>query len=172
MIVLDVAAILGVLCLVLGGVALVSGMRLVIFSTGSMAPAIPAGSLALTVPVAAEDIGVGDVITAERAGDRRLVTHRVVSVREGPGLWLVTMRGDANNADDGTPYDVTEGAQRLVAAMPGVGDVVASVRMPWVLVAVLALLLVLAIPTRQAKHRLASREAQEEEAPGPGLGGR
>lgn len=150
---LNIAAVLGLLCVAVAAVAMLTGMRVIIFSTGSMAPATPAGSLAVTVPVAARDIAVGDVISAPRAGDGNLVTHRVVSIDHEKGLWFVAMRGDANKAADVTPYDVTDGAQRLVWSVPGVGATIAQVRSPWILAGVLALLLLIAIPTRRRAHR-------------------
>ncbi|MEY9953500.1 hypothetical protein [Leifsonia sp. EB34] len=152
-IVLNVAAVLGLLCVAVAAVAILTGMRVIIFSTGSMAPTTPAGSLAVTLPIAARDIAVGDVISAPRAGDGALVTHRVVSIDHEKGLWLVSLRGDANKASDATPYDVTEGAQRLVWSVPGVGAAISQVRSPWILVAVLALLALIAIPTRRRAHR-------------------
>lgn len=174
---LNLAAVLGVICLVAGAVAFLTGMRPIIFQTGSMAPGIPAGSLALTVPVSAPDIEVGDIVSAPRVGDGKLVTHRVVGVERHGGLWLASMRGDANSADDATPYDVTSGAQRLVWSVPGVGEAVASIRSPWLLVGLLGLLILIAVPTRRARHRRRagrgtgrdaklSRAARAAEAPG------
>jgi hypothetical protein len=65
----------------------------------------------------------------------------------------VSLRGDANKARDATPYDVTNGAQRLVWSAPGMGAAIAQVRSPWILVAVLALLVLITIPTRRRAHR-------------------
>jgi signal peptidase len=152
-IVLNIAATLGILCVLFAAAAMITGMRVIIFSTGSMAPTVPAGSLAVTVPVAAPDIAAGDVISAHRAGDGALVTHRVVRVDHRENLWLVTMRGDANTAADSTPYDVTGGAQRLVFSVPAAGRLIAQVRSPWIIVAVPALLVLIAIPTRRRAHR-------------------
>jgi signal peptidase len=84
-IVLNVAAVLGLLCVAVAAVAVLTGMRIIIFSTGSMTPTTPGGSLAVTVPIAARDIAVGDVISAPRAGDGALVTHRVVSIDHEKG---------------------------------------------------------------------------------------
>ncbi|MGJ4843702.1 S26 family signal peptidase [Leifsonia sp. Le1] len=154
---LNVAAIVGLLCLVLGAVAFVTGVRPIIFQTGSMAPGIPAGALALTVPVSADDIRVGDVIGAPRAGDGKLVTHRVVGMERHGDLRLIRMRGDANHADDATPYDVTNGAQRLVWSVPGVGEAMANIRSPWLFVGLIALLALIAVPTRRATHRAKTR---------------
>ncbi|GAB3578438.1 hypothetical protein GCM10027406_14600 [Leifsonia lichenia] len=162
---LNAAANVGLLCLAAGAVAFLTGVRPIIFQTGSMAPGIPAGSLALTVPVSAANIRVGDVLSAPRAGDGRLVTHRVVATERHGDLRLVRMRGDANHADDATPYDVTNGAARLVWSAPGVGATMADLRSPWLLVGTLALLVLIAVPTRRAKHR-AARNARVDAAEG------
>ena len=171
---IDIAATVGLLCLLGGAVALLTGVRPIIFQTGSMSPGIPAGSLAITVPVAGEDVRVGQVVSAPRAGDGTLVTHRVVGVQHHGRLWLATMRGDANQAADAAPYDVTDHAQRLVWSVPGVGQAVASIRSPWLLLALLALLIVIAVPTRRARHRArtVSRAGRAAEAPETGPGGR
>ncbi len=47
--------------------------------TGSMTPEIPAGSLVVIVPTAADEIQLGDDITFVSQGDI-VVTHRVVSI--------------------------------------------------------------------------------------------
>lgn len=164
-IVLNIAAVLGVICLLVAAVSVLTGMRLIIFSTGSMAPTVPAGSLAVTLPVAAADIAVGDVVSAHRAGDGKLVTHRVVAVQHRDGLWLATMRGDANTSTDAAPYDVTSGAQRLLFSVPGVGQAIAQLRSPWILAGVLALLVLIAVPTR-------SRARRRADAVGVSRGGR
>lgn len=170
---LNLAAIVGVLCVVVGAVAFLTGMRPIIFQTGSMAPGIPAGSLALTVPISAEHIAAGDIISAPRVGDGRLVTHRVVTIEKHGSLWLATMRGDANEANDATPYDVTAGAQRLVWSVPGVGEAMASIRSPWLLLGFVALLALIAVPTRRARHRAkVSRADRAEGAPATDPDGR
>lgn len=182
---LNAAAVAGVLCVVVGAVAFVTGVRPIIFQTGSMAPGIPAGSLALTVPVTADDIRVGDVVGAPRVGDGKLVTHRVVGAERHGDLRLIRMRGDANEAEDATPYDVTDGAQRLVWSVPGVGEAMASIRSPWLFVGLIALLALIAVPTRRARHRAKKRAsaratrratwislaARAAEAPGTDPGG-
>ncbi|MDD0857192.1 hypothetical protein NHF46_04100 [Arthrobacter alpinus] len=52
----NIGAVLGALCLVLAGLTLAFGLKPLIFSSGSMGPAIPTGSLALALPVAVSDI--------------------------------------------------------------------------------------------------------------------
>ncbi|MGW6130773.1 signal peptidase I [Cellulomonas sp. NPDC055163] len=69
--------------------------------TGSMAPAVNAGDIVVTVPVAPADVAAGQVIAftdATRPG--RVVLHRVVRLA-ADGTF--TTRGDANPHDDSTP---------------------------------------------------------------------
>ncbi|NCA99935.1 MAG: signal peptidase I [Clostridia bacterium] len=78
------------------------GFRLFYVKTGSMAPAIPTGSI-LVVQKRLTDITIGDVITF-RSPDGVILglpnTHRVVSqVEKGGTIWFQT-RGDANPGPD------------------------------------------------------------------------
>ncbi len=70
--------------------------------TGSMAPGMPAGSLAVVRAVDPATVRQGDVITYQiKSGEPEVVTHRVVGVGHTFGGELrFTARGDANNAND------------------------------------------------------------------------
>ncbi|MEI2810710.1 MAG: signal peptidase I [Nocardioides sp.] len=69
--------------------------------TGSMQPNYPPGTLVVVKPVAAEDIGVGSVITYQlKSGEPAVVTHRVVTVTQADGQPAFQTQGDANNAVD------------------------------------------------------------------------
>ncbi|MCD5348389.1 signal peptidase I [Agromyces sp. S2-1-8] len=140
-------AILGVLSLLVAVVVWFAGARIVVFASGSMAPAIPAGAIALTVPAPTDELQTGDIITVQRPGDGHLVTHRIVRI-EFSGATFATLRGDANSVEDATPYPLGSTTQRVVWAVPEVGKVVARIQSPWLLAAVAALLVVLALPTR------------------------
>jgi signal peptidase len=125
-------ALLGLLG-VLAVVATLTGVRLVPVLTGSMAPGMPAGSLALTTRLAAEDVRPGQVVafrppSAYAREGGRLVLHRVVSATVTPtGLETVT-RGDANAVRD--PWtlslgpDAELGRERL--SVPHLGRIVAG----------------------------------------------
>lgn len=132
---LTVAAVLGVLCIVLVIAAAFFDVRVMLFSTGSMSPTIPAGSAAVVRSIPASDVAVGDVVTVERAGHLP-ITHRVTSVSSAPdldvGARVLTMRGDANEADDPFPYAV-ERVRLVVFAVPGVAPLVAAMGSPWVI---------------------------------------
>lgn len=108
-VVLTLAALGGAACIVLAVLAYVGGWSLIMFKTGSMAPTITAGSVALVHQVPAADLAVGDIVTVDRDGTLP-VTHRVTSIAPGaePEERIITMRGDANDADDPLPYAITQ----------------------------------------------------------------
>ena len=128
-----VAAIAGTICMVLVVLALTAQITLIMFRTGSMSPTIPAGSVAVVQQVPASEIAVGDVVTVDRPGDLP-VTHRVTSVAPGESgeQRVVTMRGDANAADD--PYSYTVESVRVVLfSVPGIATVIVALGDPVVL---------------------------------------
>lgn len=106
---LTLAAAGGVVCIVLVLLAFTGGYSLIMFKTGSMSPTIPAGSVALVQRVPASEIVVGDVVTVDRPGELP-ITHRVTSVADGAaaGERVITMKGDANEAEDPAPYTVRD----------------------------------------------------------------
>lgn len=160
---LTMAAVLGTLCIGLVIAAVFFDVRIILFSTGSMSPAIPAGSAAIVRQIPASDVNVGDVITVERP-DRLPITHRATAVEEVPGesedLRRITMRGDANAAADPFPYDVTH-VRLVVFSIPGIAPAVAALGNPWVLgaatVGATALVVWMFWPRRRGSEAAADR---------------
>lgn len=123
-----VAAAIGLACWF--AYSLTTGATLVIFRTGSMSPTIPQGSIAVSVPVGAEEIRVNDIITVKRPDQNLPVTHRVIDIKEPrhveltepipPEARSLTMQGDANATVDRLPYIVTE-ARKVVFSVPKLG---------------------------------------------------
>lgn len=73
---------------------------LAIVRSSSMQPAMPAGALALMVPVAPEEVRVGDIIAFTPPWDPEVtVSHRVVEVINDGGLFFHT-KGDALEGPD------------------------------------------------------------------------
>jgi signal peptidase I len=70
--------------------------------TGSMQPHLPPGSLVVVRPVAAGELGIGDVITYQlHSGAAAVVTHRIVAMtNDADGQPLFRTKGDANSAAD------------------------------------------------------------------------
>nr|WP_277343660.1 signal peptidase I [Microbacterium excoecariae] len=107
------------------------GLQLVVLTTGSMSPGMPPGTAVVTETVRADELEVGDVVSAPRAYDERLVTHRIVAIDAGDTAdeRVLTLRGDANEEDDAQAYHVTQ-AQRAVVAVPGLGYAVSFLGTP------------------------------------------
>lgn len=127
------AAISGAACMVLVVVALMANITLIMFRTGSMSPTIPAGSVAVVQSVAASQVQVGDVVTVDREGDLP-DTHRITSIAPGASKdeRVITMRGDANAADDPYPYSV-QTVRVVLFSIPGIATVVVAMGNPYVL---------------------------------------
>ncbi len=125
----------GSVLLAAAGVAVVGagvcGVRLTPVLTGSMAPSAPAGSLVLTVPVAGEDVAVGDVLAFRPPApyevvDGRPVLHRVAEVdADAEQPWMRT-RGDANAQADPWRFRLDAPTQaRAAFHVPHVGRALA-----------------------------------------------
>jgi signal peptidase len=167
---LNVAAVLGSVCIVLVVLAMVFNITLIMFKTGSMSPTIPTGSLAVVRQIPAQDAKVGDVVTVDRPG-LLPVTHRIVSTHAGEhGTTVLTLKGDANPTADPAPYTVR--TVRLVMwSVPGLAYFVVWLSNPIVLgaltLAVAALIVWVLWPRdddrRPARHAQQAREPQEDE---------
>lgn len=134
--------------------------------TGSMAPALPAGSLLVDRPVHVADVRPGDVVTLEAPTPGRPVfSHRVVAVEVSGGRPALRTKGDAN-ADVDPWLAVPEGDTVWVvrAAVPAAGTAIRWLRSPGprsvLVVGVPAVLLVWGL-------LLVWRDPDEEPAGGP-----
>ena len=135
---LNLAALGGLICLVLVVLAFTANITLIMFKTGSMSPTIPAGSVALVRQVDASTVSVGDVVTVDRVAALP-ITHRVTSVSPAPaeaGLGPegreITIRGDANDSDDPVPYTVST-VRTVLGSVPGLAYFVVGLSNPFVL---------------------------------------
>jgi|SRR5690625_875854 len=131
------AAALGLVGLVVVGWLLFSfftGATLVVLKTGSMSPTMPAGTAAVTMPTAAADLEVGDVVTVQRDDTSLPVTHRIIEITPGntPAERELRLQGDANATPDLFPYRVEE-THRVITAMPGLGRMLAVAQGPVVM---------------------------------------
>ncbi|UVE96389.1 signal peptidase I [Dietzia sp. B32] len=126
---LNLGASLGLLCVVAASVSMFLGITPLVFRSGSMSPTITTGALAFAKSVDADQIEVGDIVSVVDASDVR-ITHRVTGVQPmGDGSASLWMRGDANDADDPTPYILT-GADRVFFHVDHLGYVVAWLTNP------------------------------------------
>jgi len=111
----------------------VLGYRTMTMLTGSMAPKIAPGDVAIVTPIATSEITEGMVITYHMpVGSHALVTHRVVSVVKGAdGSITVQTKGDANDAVD--PWKATlqgDTAYQVRGVIPEIGHLIEALRTP------------------------------------------
>lgn len=104
--------------------------------TGSMSPLINPGDVVVTVPVAVQNLKVGDIITYHiPVEDQRVETHRIIDLTvNNQGTATVRTKGDANNGAD--PWTATLAAgqvDRQVFTVPYLGNAIRALRDPVVL---------------------------------------
>ncbi|WP_231445568.1 signal peptidase I [Brevibacterium zhoupengii] len=132
---LNIFAALGVVCIVLVILSFVFNVSIMMFRTGSMSPTITAGSIAFVHEIPAEEMEVGDIITADRGEKVLPVTHRVTSILDTDaqsGVVTFEMKGDANEAKDPEPY-TADTVRRVMFSIPGVAPTIQQFRDPFVL---------------------------------------
>jgi signal peptidase len=105
------------------------GFHSVIVYGGSMGAALPTGSVAVTRPVDASDLAVGDIIAIGHGSGGLPTLHRIVAVEDaGGGRQVVTTRGDANRTNDPQSITTRGSGDRVVFHVPLVGYLVAFTR--------------------------------------------
>lgn len=132
---LTVGAVAGLICLLAAAAAVFFGVTPVIFRSGSMAPSIDTGALALTRSVPIAEVRAGEVVSVFNAGGQR-VTHRVdqvISAAAGSSGQLI-LKGDANALPDPQPY-VVDRVDRVFFSANGLGYAVAFLQTPWAIFA-------------------------------------
>jgi signal peptidase I len=112
---LTVGAVVGTLCLVFTLLSATVGVRPLVFTSGSMAPAIETGDLAVTRPVELARLTPGDVVSVFDARGVR-ITHRVVEVDAARSM--LRLKGDANQTADPLPY-AADSADLVLFSVPG-----------------------------------------------------
>lgn len=169
---LTLGAVLGTICLVAALTGILLGAKPLVFRSGSMAPSISTGALGVSLPVEAQEIRTGDIISVENAAGVG-ITHRVVTSEVANGTATLTLKGDANAVADPEPY-VLRTADRVVFSVPLLGYAVAwlsSSAAVFVGGLFTAYLLYVAFGSRQGKRR---EQPPHDEQPGnqqnnPGL---
>lgn len=112
--------------------SLPGGYRMYSVLTGSMSPAIQAGSLIIgKAPHDINYIHSQDVITFSEPGyETRLITHRVVTIEESEGTTFFITKGDANQSVD--PWKVPYGRikSKSYFSIPYIGSLIEFLRTP------------------------------------------
>jgi len=142
---LTVAAVIGVLGLVLFVGVRTGKLESLVVISDSMVPVYQVDDVLLARSVPADTLRVGDVASLPR-GDGIMVTHRVVAVEPAPGgparTMVVRMKGDANKAEDARPYVVRTALVPMVT-IPGAGQVTRLANRPQVAIPVVITVLAL-----------------------------
>ena len=128
---LTVTAALGGLCLLVAVLCVTFGWRPLVFTSDSMAPRIPEGSVALAKDTDARDLRVGDVVSVVTPSSGR-ISHRVVAIAPAPKgrtTRLLTLKGDANRSPDAELYGV-DSVPRVVVSIPFVGHLLLFANRP------------------------------------------
>jgi len=112
--------------IVLGAFALAFVPRLFGWSSfvvygGSMEPAVPRGSIAVSRPVSALKLEIGDVIAYRPARGRTPTLHRVVGIGDNGGRLAFTLKGDANASADPVPLSFDGPGSEVVYSVPKLG---------------------------------------------------
>lgn len=96
---------------------------------GSMAPAIPLGSLVLATSVPVDELRQGDMVTI-RAENGVVVTHRVADVVDQDGAPYLRLKGDANKTPDAGLVPPRAVIGRVSTVLPVAGYLVAMMGTP------------------------------------------
>lgn len=111
---------------VLLGTAFLFGWRFQPVETNSMAPAYPAGALAVVQPIDAAEISPGmAIVFADPNNGARLIAHRVVKqLATDPPAFQT--KGDANGTPDPLPVAAASVRGKVAWGIPGLGGLVTS----------------------------------------------
>jgi signal peptidase I len=136
--------------------------------SGSMAPALPVGSLVIVERTQLENLVPGEIVTVRlKSGD--LLTHRlgrVVGTSDGPALVL---KGDANDAADPLPVPASSLVGQVAFSAPGIGFAFWVLRQPIGLVTFGALIAMLLMTARALRPRTGRPASATTELGEPGV---
>ncbi|WP_415973030.1 S24/S26 family peptidase [Rhodococcus sp. 077-4] len=160
-------ALAGLLCVSIAACALLFGVTPLVFRSGSMAPAIDTGALAISKETAATEVRVGDIVNVTNAAGSR-ITHRVVEIGAvGTDSAQLFLQGDANAERDSESYIVSE-VGRVVASVPKLGYAVSWLSGPVAVFAggvLVGVLLMVAWSPRRGRTITAEPEGGEQDRP-------
>lgn len=98
----------------------VSSYKLMTVQSGSMEPAIRAGSMIVVKPTA--EYKTGNVVTYKNGDNpKKTTTHRIVEIKKEQGLITYKTKGDANDAPDFNPVFKESIVGRVLFYVPYLG---------------------------------------------------
>ena len=143
--------------------------RLTPVLSGSMAPGMPKGSLAMVTPIRTTSIRPGEVLVFNAPFDHdQVVAHRVHSLSDDPAGVIVQTKGDANTDVDPWQFHITEErAWHVRAVIPDLGWV--AIAVTWPLTRFIVLITVtVTVALRLMRRILQPRPDSLRSAPAPG----
>lgn len=145
---------------------LLLGYRPVAVYSGSMAPAVETGSLAIERSVLASDVRVGDVITfGNPYAPDRLVTHRVVEMLHSrDGRVGYRTKGDANARRDPWTIELPAQVGKVHGSIPYAGYALVYARTREVRSAAIGLLALLLLSAMLRRVWIPSRNPERTPA--------
>jgi len=159
--------------LVLGALPSLTGLESRAILTGSMHPAIPAGSLVLVDTAGPAEPQVGDIVLFQTPRVSADVVHRIVAVDGDGAEQVFTTQGDANADVDRDPLVTSDILGEVRWSIPWLGHVMGAVqgnRAAALLLAVPAVIIVLMeLPVwyRFVRHGRAAFEPSSVDAASP-----
>lgn len=130
------AALLAIVAIVLVGIVFarvipaVTGGTTLVVSGPSMAPAIPLGAAVHAIPVTAERLATGDVVSIRVGPQQAVFTHRIIRlVARADGLWIET-KGDANAEPDPAIVPASSIIGRVEVTVPVLGYLITLLTEP------------------------------------------
>jgi signal peptidase len=124
------AALLVALLMAATFIPTVFGLESLIVASGSMNPAMPVGSVALTREVDARAVSTGDIISFRHRGSATTTTHRVIAIKVEASQVFFTTKGDANPTADPEQVIVDARIHKVEHVVPEAGYVVRYARSP------------------------------------------
>ncbi len=97
----------------------VLGVRASTVISGSMAPALEVGDMAIVYEASPDSIAEGDII--QFWDGREMVIHRVIEVNDGGGTTLFVTKGDANSTPDPDPVQPSQVVGKVAFVIPKIG---------------------------------------------------
>jgi signal peptidase I len=115
--------------LILSAFPIKGGYKSFIVLSGSMEPKIKTGSVVIVKPD--KEYQLGDVITfGENTKTKKPTTHRIVEIIEEKDEKSYVTKGDANNAEDGSPVEEDEILGKVLFSVPYFGYAVSAAQKP------------------------------------------
>jgi len=94
--------------------------KLMTIQSGSMEPAMKAGSMIVVKPTA--EYKIGDIVTYKNGDDsKKTTTHRIVEINEAKGVITYKTKGDANDAPDFAPIFKANIVGKVLFSIPYLG---------------------------------------------------